>query len=196
LSKKVSLLNDEIEVQQLQRSYGYYVDKCMWDEIADLFAADATLEIGGRGVFVGKPRVKEYMHFLGKAGPQPAALFDHSQWQPVTHVADDGRTAKTRLRAFIMAGGLGTESTPGVAVWGEATYENEYVKENGVWKIAKLYAYFNMYTPYAEGWGKVGMPNTHVEERLPPDRPPTVVYRMYPAVGMVPYHYPNPVTGK
>jgi hypothetical protein len=196
LAKKISLLNDEIEVQQLQRSYGYYVDKCMWDEIADLFADNATLEIGGRGVFVGKARVKEYMHFLGKPGPQPGALFDHSQWQPLTHVADDGLTAKTRLRAFIMAGGLGTDSTPGVAVWGEATYENEYVKENGVWKIAKLYAYFNMYTPYAEGWGKVGMPNTHVEERLPPDRPPTVVYQMYPSVGMVPYHYKNPVTGK
>jgi hypothetical protein len=53
-----------------------------------------------------------------------------------------------------------------------------------------------MYTPYADGWGKVGMPNTKPEKKLPPDRPPTVVYQMYPAVGMVPYHYPNPVTGK
>jgi hypothetical protein len=32
------------------------------------------------------------------------------------------------------------------------------------------------------------------EKRLPPDRPPTVVYDMYPAVGMAPYHYKNPVT--
>jgi SnoaL-like domain len=196
LAKKISLLNDEIEVQNLQRSYGYYVDKCLWDEVSDLFADNATLEIGGRGVFVGKKRVNEYMHFLGKQGPQPGAVFDHSQWQPVTHVADDGNTAKQRLRAFIMAGGLGSDSTPAFGVFGEATYENEYVKENGVWKIAKLYAYFNMYTPYAQGWGKLAMPNTHPEKRLPPDRPPTVVYEMYPSVGMVPYHYKNPVTGK
>ena len=184
LAKKVSLLNDEIEVQNLQRTYGYYVDKSMWDEVSELFADDATLEIGGRGVFVGKKRVNEYMHFLGKQGPQPGALFDHSQWQPITHVADDGNTAKQRLRAFVMAGTLGDgpEAAPGFAVFGECTYENEYVKENGVWKIAKLYAYFNMYTPYAEGWGKVGMPNTHPEEKLPPDRPPTVVYQMYPAL--------------
>ncbi len=40
------------------------------------------------------------------------------------------------------------------------------------------------------------MPNTKPEKNLPPDRPPTVVYQTYPAVGMVPYHYPNPVTGK
>jgi len=196
LAKKVSLLNDEIDVQNLQRSYGYYVDKCMWDEVSDLFADNATLEIGGRGVFVGKPRVREYMHFLGKQGPQAGALFDHSQWQPVIHVADDGASAKGRWRAFIMAGSLGNPSTPSSSVFGEATYENEYVKENGVWKIAKLYAYFNMYTPYAQGWGKEALPNTRPEKRLPPDRPPTVVYDMYPAVGMVPYHYKNPVTGR
>jgi len=196
LAKKVSLLNDEIDVQNLQRSYGYYVDKCMWDEVSDLFADSATLEIGGRGVFVGKPRVREYMHFLGKQGPQQGGLFDHSQWQPVVHVADDGATAKARLRAFIMAGSLGNAATPSSSVFGEATYENEYVKESGVWKIAKLYAYFNMYTPYDKGWGKQALPNTRPEKKLPPDRPPTVVYDMYPAVGMVPYHYKNPVTGK
>jgi hypothetical protein len=197
LAMKVERLNDQIAVENLQRSYGYYVDKCMWDDIADLFADNATLEIGGRGVFVGKQRVKEYMYYLGKKGPQEGAVFDHSQWQPIVHVAEDGNMARARLRAFVMGGALSKGSgSPAFAVFGEVTYENEYVKERGVWKIAKLYAYFNMYTPYASGWGKVGMPNTHPEAKLPPDRPPTVVYQMYPSVGMVPYHYRNPVTGK
>lgn len=199
LAKKVSLLNDEIEVQNLQRTYGYYVDKAMWDEVSELFADNATLEIGGRGVFVGKKRVNEYMHYLGKQGPQPGAVYDHSQWQPVTHVAEDGNTAKQRMRAFVMAGTVGGAAGPGTpegSVFGECTYENEYVKEQGVWKIAKLYAFFNMYTPYAQGWGKVGLPNTRPEKKLPPDQPPTVVYDMYPAVGMVPFHYKNPVSGR
>jgi hypothetical protein len=197
LATKVSLLNDEIEVQNLQRAYGYYVDKSMWDDVAELFADDGTLEIGGRGVFVGKKRVNEYMHYLAKPGPQRGWLFDHSQWQPITHVADDGKSAKQRLRAFVMGGTQGSgEAVPAFAVWGECTYENEYVKVNGAWKIAKLYGFFNMYSPYTEGWGKVGMPNTKPEKKLPPDRPPTVVYQTYPALQMVPYHYANPVTGK
>jgi hypothetical protein len=170
LAQKISLLNDEIEVQNVQRAYGYYVDK---------------------------KRVNEYMHFLGKQGLQPGWLFDHSQWQPVTHVSEDGKTAKQRMRALVMGGTHGSgEAVPAFAVWGECTYENEYVKENGVWKISKLYAYFNMYSPYADGWGKTAMPNTKPEKRLPPDRPPTLVYEMYPAVGKVDYHYANPVTGK
>jgi len=197
LAHKVGLLNDVIEVQNLQRSYGYFVDKSMWDDVTELFADDATLEIGGRGVFVGKKRVSEYMHFLAKQGPQRGWLFEHSQWQPLTDVAEDGKTAKQRLRAFVMGGTQGSgEAVPAFAVWGECTYENEYVKVNGAWKIAKLYAYFNMYAPYADGWGKTGMPNTRPEKNLPPDRGPTVVYDTYPAVGKVPYHYVNPVTGK
>ena len=197
LDRKIGLLNDVIEVQNLQRSYGYFVDKSMWDEVTELFADDATLEIGGRGVFVGKKRVSEYMHFLAKQGPQRGWLFEHSQWQPITDVADDGKTAKQRLRAFVMGGTQGSgEAVPAFAVWGECTYENEYVKVNGAWKIAKLYAYFNMYSPYTDGWAKTGMPNTRPEKKLPPDRPPTGEYNTYPAAGMVPYHYMNPVTGK
>ncbi len=134
LAKKIGLLTDEIEVQNLQRAYGYYVDKSLWDEVTELFADDATLEIGGRGVFVGKKRVNQYMHFLAKQGPQPGWLFDHSQWQPITHVADDGKAAKQRLRAFVMGGTQGSgEAVPAFAVWGECTYENE-VRE-GEWAV-------------------------------------------------------------
>jgi hypothetical protein len=197
LAGKIARLNDDIDVQRLQRIYGYYVDKNMWDEVSELFADDATLEIGGRGVFAGKKRITEYLHYLGKEGPQRGALYDHSQWQIVTNVSDDGSHAKQRLRALIMAGipnaaEAGLESS----VFGECTYENEYVKVNGVWKIAKLYSYFNMYTPYADGWGKKAVPNTKPEARLPPDRPPTRVYETYPAPTRLGYHYPNPVTGK
>lgn len=203
LAKKIERLEDEIDVQNLQRSYGYYVDKHMWDEVADLFADDATLEIGGRGVFVGKPRVREYLYFLGQKGPAHGWLYDHSQWQLIVHIADDGETANARLRAFIMGGAPKRENTGSsdavfgeATAFGEATYENRYVKQNGVWKISRLYAYFNMYTPYSAGWAEVGMPNTNPEAALPPDRPPTVRYQTYPTPGLVPYHYANPVSGR
>ena len=35
--------------ENLQRIYGYYIDKGMWAEAADLFADDAQLEVAGRG---------------------------------------------------------------------------------------------------------------------------------------------------
>jgi hypothetical protein len=190
LAHKIQRLKDANAIENLQRAYGYYVDKSMWDEATELFADDATLEIGGRGVFVGKERVRQYMHFLPGNGPQYGQLFNHTQFQPIVHVADDGRTAKARLRAIVMAGML-----KGYQMWGEVTYENEYVNDGGIWKISKLWAYFNMYCNYEGGWVSSVQLNSRPAEKLPPDRPPTIVYDLYPAVGGVPFHYKNPVTG-
>ncbi len=66
-STELSLLKAEQDVENLQRIYGYYIDRAMWDQAADLFAEDATFETGQQGVYVGKKRVREY---LGTQGPQ------------------------------------------------------------------------------------------------------------------------------
>lgn len=191
VERKVQFLEDENAIENLQRSYGFFVDKALWIETADLFADDATLEIGGRGVFVGKKRILEYLTWLAPQGLTRGNLFDHMQLQPVVHVAPDGNTAQGRWRFF---GQVGQYQKAGV--WGMGTYENEYVKQDGVWKIKTLHAYFRMYTQYADGWGKTAMPNTKPEKDLPPDRPPTVVHEQYPGTYVPDYHYKNPVTGK
>lgn len=188
VQRQVQRLDDERQVEVLQRTYGYYVDKNLWDQIGDLFAEDGTLEIGGRGVFVGRKRVVEYLKWLGDG--VDGRLYDHTQMQPIVHVAPDGRTAKGRWRALVFGGDLGKTS-----VFGDCIYENEYRKENGVWKISRLYSYFIMYTNLDKGWGVMAWPNTRPEKTLPPDRPPTRIYDMYPGEITAPFHYQNPVTG-
>jgi hypothetical protein len=191
IARKVTQLEDEKAIEKLQRSYGFYVDKALWQETADLFAEDGTLEIGGRGVFVGKARVLQYLTWLAPGGLVRGKLLNHLQLQPIVDVAPDGKSAKGRWR-FLAEIGTHQKS----AIWGAGVYENEYVKENGVWKIKALHAYFRLFTPYADGWAKTAMPNTRPEKDLPPDRPPTVVYDAYPATFVAPFHYRNPVTGK
>lgn len=190
VTRRVQALEDRYAIEYLQRIYGYYVDKARWQDAADLFADDGTLEIGGRGVFVGKTRVLEYLSFLSPQGLVEGQLFDHLQLQPIVDVADDGMTAKGRWRFLAMVGTYQQD-----AMWGTGVYENEYVKQDGVWKIAKLHGYFTMYAPYAAGWGKEVKPNTRPEQNLPPDRPPSVVYDTYPSVFIPPFHYPHPVRG-
>jgi hypothetical protein len=165
------------------------VDKSNWSEIAQLFAEDGTLEIGGRGIFVGRQRVQQYLEWLGT--PVHGRLYDHTQMQPVVHVSPDGKSAKGRWRALVFGGDYG-----GPSVFGDCIYENEYRKVDGKWMIAKLHAYFVMYTDLGLGWGVRAWPNTRPEKDLPPDRSPTVVYDMYPGRITAPLHYENPVTGK
>ena len=61
LGKRITRLQDMTEVEIVQHAYGYYVDKAQWRSVSELFADDATLEIGGKGVFLGKERVFQYM---------------------------------------------------------------------------------------------------------------------------------------
>jgi hypothetical protein len=172
----------------VQHSYGYYVDKAQWKSLRDLFDDDATLEIGGKGVFLGKERVHEYMSVgMGAPGPRDGLLIDHQQFQCLPTIMEDGVTAKARCIAFVMSSGG----------WGHNYYEDEFVKEDGVWKFKKLHGPFNMYSGYRVGWMDQVIVNTYPEKFAPyPDLPPTVIYLTYPSYYAEPFHYPNPVTGK
>ncbi|HWN37612.1 MAG TPA: nuclear transport factor 2 family protein [Gammaproteobacteria bacterium] len=195
---RAARIDDVNEIENLQSSYGYYTDKMLWDEVVDLFADDGTLEIGPSGVYAGKDSIRRYLLSLsgGKQGPLEGVLNDHFQLQPIVTVADDGLTAKGRWRLFLMSGVSGSGSGGN---WGEGVYENEYVKENGVWKIRALHWFANFVVPYEGGWLNAdpeAIESYAMGRGVEPDRPPTVAYDPYPGEFVPPFHYPNPVTGQ
>ena len=188
VERRAQAAEDQLAIANLQRMYGYYVDKSQWEHVADLFARDAVLEINGRGRFIGQDRIREYMRHFGPH--EEGLLMNHIQLQPVVHVDPDGLHGNARLRALMMVGKMGDH-----AMWGEAIYENEYVKEDGTWKIAKLKAYQVFYTPYDKGWGKEASPLLSEFGDFPPDEP-IEPYPVYPEYFCPPYHYRNPVSGR
>jgi len=187
LDKRITRLEDLNQIERLQRTYGYFVDKSQWKQLTELFTDDATLEIGGKGIFTGKPRVLEYMQTaFGPDGAKEGSLANHMQFQSIPDISADGKTGWIRSRAYVMS----------LGGWGLPLYENEYRKENGVWKISRLTGPFTMYTSW-DGWAKNALNNTWPDKfDPPPDLPPSTVYLTYPAYYIIPFHYPNPVTGK
>jgi hypothetical protein len=190
LRQEVQLLRDQDDIENLQRIYGYYLDKAMWSQAADLFADDGEYEIDGRGTFVGKKRVLAYLRAIGPEFPQAGRLFDQMQVQPIVHVAADGRSARGRWRIFSQAGQSGK-----FGEWGVGIAENEYVKDRGVWKIRKVHYFPTMYTPYEEGWGKTMRTSSRFEPSLAPDHPAAPARESIDGISVPPFHYRNPVTG-
>jgi hypothetical protein len=192
LEQRKTRIEDVNAIERLQAAYGYYVDRALWDEVARLFAEDGTIEIGLDGVYVGRERVREYLYALGSGvqGLPDGRLSEHLQVMPVITLAPDGLSAKARWRAITLTGELGTD-----AFWGEGPYENEYVKDDGVWKIRTLHWYQALYVPYEGGWQTDVDPTggKHVSSTLPPDRPPTVEYKTWPDTYVPPFSFPNPV---
>jgi len=188
LEHRAQAAEDHLAIGNLQRSYGYYVDKSQWEHVADLFARNAVLEINGRGRFIGHERIREYMRHFGP--PKRGLLMNHLQLQPVIHVDPDGMHGHARVRALMMVGQMGDH-----AMWGEAIYENDYLKEDGVWKIARLKAWQVFYTPYEKGWAEEVSPLLSEFGDFPPDEP-IDPYPVYPDYFCPPFHYHNPVSGR
>src|SRR3954454_8188376 len=90
LDARITRLEDLNQIERLQRTYGYFVDKAQWSQLAELFTDDATLEIGGKGLFTGKDRVLAYMQLsFGKDGVHEGALINHMQFEPIPDVSPD-----------------------------------------------------------------------------------------------------------
>jgi SnoaL-like domain len=190
LAGRAQRLRDETQIENLQRIYGYYLDRAQWDQVADLFASNGTIEFAQQGVYVGKKRVREYLGSLGPHGLTPGWLNDRMQLQIVVSVSPDGRSAHARSRELAMTGLYDKQGE-----WSEGIYENRFTKEDGKWKISAMHFYPTFQSDYAQGWGKHARPAAAVNPALPPDLPPTQRYEIYPKAHVPPYHYRNPVSG-
>lgn len=191
LVRRAQRLADEQAVMNLQHAYGYYLDRGMWRQLADLFAPDGTREEGLGGVYVGRERIFQSMTLTGPAGLRAGQLNDHLQFEPIIDVAPDGRSAKGRIFELGFVGGGGQ---PGLLV--QNVQENTYVRRGEVWLIQSAHHYSILTSDYEQGWGKSALPARTVSTTLPPDRPPSLVYGVYPKVYTPPLHFANVSTGR
>jgi hypothetical protein len=197
LTERVERLEGTRAVRKLQRAFGFYVDRGLWGEAADLFADDGTVEIGADGVYVGKDRIREYLKRLhgGQEGLIYGQLNEWVTLQPAISVAPDGTTGTARWRDHGMLGQYKSH-----AEWRDGIYENTYVREGGVWKISSLHLYVNFVAPYERGWARLregeGLVRSEASISFPPDRESTERYAPFPAVQVPDFHARHPVTGR
>jgi hypothetical protein len=156
--------------------------------VAELFTADASLEIGLDGVYRGRERIRHYFYALGRgrSGLGPGLLRECLQLQPVVSVSADASSAKARWRALVLAGRHGEH-----AYWAEGPYENEYRRDEGVWKISRLHWYQTFAVPCDGGWaGNVDATGGRLVSRsLSADAAPSELYDVWPGVYTPPFHY-------
>lgn len=194
LAQKVQRIDDILAIERLQNVYGYYVDKRLFEQVVSLFAEKSSVEISHRGVYVGKTGVRRMFiegWARGKDGLVRGQIFTHMMLQPVIDIDPKGRTAKGRFRTFAQVG-----SAENGVMWVEGTYENQFVKEDGVWKYSKMKFWPGYYVPEREGFSGRVRPNIEFSTNVPPDLPPSDDAGVFPDIYYPPYHYPNPVTGK
>ena len=195
LEHRLGLVEDKEAIERLQNNWGYLIDNRMFGEMTELFADDApSIEIGRRGTYIGKDRIDRFLLEVlggGRWGMLKNEIINHMQLQLVVTVAPDRRTAKARARALIHG-----DSPPGgkTMLWAEGLYENDYVRENGAWKIKRIWWVPNFYF-HVPGFDTAVYQSGPASEDFPPDRP-SVPDDAGLGRGFPPFHYAHPVTGE
>jgi hypothetical protein len=190
LSRRIDAMVDEGRVRNLQYAWGYYMDRKMWDDVVDLFAQDATLEIAGVGLYRGPAGVRRSLGRDGAAGLAHGELKEHVLVDVQVTLAPDGRQAWARGIDLGLIGQNG-----GDAFWSETVFENRFAKDAaGVWRVAGMRLYPKMKADYFQGWAKSRGVDPPPAAAFAPDRPAGA---RSPDVARIPvFSYPHPVTGR
>ncbi len=204
LESEIQVAEDTAAIKRLMRTYSFYLDRGLWEDLTDLFTDDAVGSYPA-GVFIGKESL--HSHFLdnngrGYLGFEEGRLGNHIVLQPVITIEPDGLTAHGRWRVLAQLGQYGESAN-----WAGGVYEIDYRKEDGVWKLSELEYFGSFGGPYPTGWkgaapGETPPPGPGAARFADLPRPPDEPSRAaecqgYPTGTCIPpFHYDNPVSGR
>lgn len=186
--------------ENVSNAYGYYIDQFAWRNTADLFARDGWKELSYIGTFIGKDRVLgSLIQRYGEGGPNDAFQAIHQKTQPYISVLEGGSRAfvRTRLMQF-------NSSSTGPGSWIGGIYENQIVKEGGIWRIHGMDLDYVWLGDYATGWTGIDpeasqrfAPTPEQLEAFGPDAPLRgETFAPYPRIAPMGFHFANPVSGR
>src|SRR5215467_118523 len=150
---RLEALTERVEavsaIKRLQYAYGHYAELGLWHDFADLFA-DTGIGHYTTGA-LGREQIRAL--FLkevggGQLGLADGRIYPHISMQPVVTLAADGQSAKGRWHIMAMLGAYDKSAS-----WAGGVYENQYLRENGVWKFKEV-RYLPQYSGRYEdpGW--------------------------------------------
>ncbi len=213
MERRLQIREDELDVRKLQFTYGYLIDKCLYNEVIDLFTDDGMVTFFG-GTWKGKDGArrlyverfqKRFTH--GINGPIDGFLLDHPQLQDIVTILPDGVTAKVRARSTMQAGRHKDYTDPenpalGVRQWWEGgIYENTYKKVDGKWRIHHLNYWPHWHADFETGWAYTPeeyVPFPRITYPTDPTGPDELVddHWLWPTHKLFPFHFKHPITGE
>ena len=115
-------------IKRLKYKYMRCLDQKRWDEMAECFTPDATAAYsGGKYSFQGRDAI---LDFFVKAMNRPGVLSSHR----VHHPEIDFTSPTTATGTWALED-VFIDEDAGVTIRGAAFYVDEYVKQDGTWRI-------------------------------------------------------------
>ncbi len=134
LAARVQRLEDQLEIQKLQAKYAHYLFTQRFDRIVDeCFAKrlpEVSVEFSDSGVYRGLESIRALYAAFNATKGIPGFFILHMAVNPYIEIAADGQSA----RSHWLSPGAAGSATSASWIWGP--YYVDYVKEEGLWRIA------------------------------------------------------------
>jgi hypothetical protein len=209
-------------IMNVSAAYGYYLDDSRPDGFGGIIATKGFKMSPFAGYYVTRDRVVK-ARVSGKPPDTQVGISYHWLVQPVILISDDGRSAVARQRLFQPRTGKTVGKAGdfyGAAFWG-GMYFDQYVLEDGIWRIWELTLDEPYITPAAwpDGlWAKSkdplppppgSKPRAFSGGNFPPDIPLSTLGKReehfrggtgdawdFPTIQPMWFQYTNPVSGR
>jgi len=152
LERRVRVLEDIEAIKRLNYRYWRHLDLKEWDQLAECFAADATVSYGeGKYQFAG---VEAIIGFLRESlGKETGSVTIHQGHHPEIDLTSD-TTAKGTWALYNYM--FNRKQNRGIRIG--AYYQDDYVKIGGDWKFKHIgYTYI-----FHEEWKRDDIPSLHL----------------------------------
>ena len=155
VEERIQILEDIESIKKLKASYCYWADAGIagdgskMDALVAHFTDDEPwADFGPFGLHKGKEAVSAFFKDVVVSTLSYSA---HMVCNPIIEV--EGSRATGRWYVDVPCTLRGADR----AVWLQARYEEEYVKEGGEWKWKSITTRFDFITPFNEGWARTPM---------------------------------------
>ena len=154
LEAKVQELSDREAIRDLRYRYHEYINDARFDEIGDLFSDDGEVNFGHLGTAHGRDEIRRFFGGLrASAGNGGAA-----DWQPrLSRVRQFIHNHMVEVDGDHAHGFAYLEAKPvykGESYVVAARYDDDYVRQNGQWKFARMALMPYFMVPLKEGWAQ------------------------------------------
>ncbi len=148
LDERIQRLEDIEALKVLKSRYAEYCDEDYNPDLLEpLFTQDAIWDGGVLGRYTGRDTIKAF--FAGASKAMPFAI--HHVTNPIIEIDGNRATGRWHLwQPCVHAAG-------NTALWIAGRYQDEYRREDGEWRFAKVTFRPNMMSPYAAGWSQARM---------------------------------------
>lgn len=156
LISRLEHIEDMMEISQLINKYIFQLTTMDFEHIfEECFSQtrdDVSIQASDSGVYIGKEHVQErfFLKFMKFVKETPGAFTMHLCSNPVIEISEDRKTA----RSIAFSPGCATDPQNKEALWIWGTFMDDFIRENGKWKILH-HAFVPLFrTPYDKGWTK------------------------------------------